>query len=64
MVSTNKYFVSDAVLGIEPMERNAKIKSLGFDECQKRLWKSGELLECDDRGNFTCTDAGGTEVPW
>jgi len=30
-VSTNKYFVSDAVLVIERMERNAKIKSVGFN---------------------------------
>ena len=37
LVSTNKYFVSDAVFVIERMERTTKIKSVGFDEYQKRL---------------------------
>jgi len=36
LVSTNKFFVGDAVLVIERMERTAKIKSVGFDEYQKR----------------------------
>ena len=35
LVSTNKFFVGDAVLVIERMERTAKIKSVGFDEYQK-----------------------------
>ena len=36
LVSTNKFFVGDTVLVIERMERTAKIKSVGFNENQKR----------------------------
>ena len=36
LVSTNKFFVGDAVLVIERMERIGKIRSVGFDEYQKR----------------------------
>ena len=36
LVSTNKFFVGDAVFVIERMERIAKIISVGFDEYQKR----------------------------
>jgi hypothetical protein len=36
LVSTNKFFVGDAVLIIERMERTGKIRSIDFDECQKR----------------------------
>jgi hypothetical protein len=35
LVSSNKFFVGDAVLIIERMERTARIKSVGFDEYQK-----------------------------
>jgi hypothetical protein len=35
LVSTNKFFVGDAVLIIGRMERTAKIKSVGFDGYQK-----------------------------
>jgi hypothetical protein len=34
--SFNKFFVCDAVLTNERMERTAKIISVGFDEYQKR----------------------------
>ena len=36
LVSTNKFFVGDAVLIIEGMQRISKIISVGFDEYQKR----------------------------
>ena len=36
LVSSNKFFVGDTVLVIERMERTAKIKSVGFNENQKR----------------------------
>jgi hypothetical protein len=62
LVSTSKFFVGDAVLVIERMERTGKIRSVDFDE-SKAIVKIRGLLECDDRGNFTCTDADGTEVP-
>jgi hypothetical protein len=34
--SSNKFFVCDAVLTNERMERTAEILSIGFDEYQKR----------------------------
>jgi hypothetical protein len=36
LVSTNKFFVGDAVLIIERMERISQIISVGFDEYQQR----------------------------
>src|SRR5690348_8048292 len=35
LVSSNKFFVGDAVLLIERMERTGRIKSISFDEYQK-----------------------------
>jgi hypothetical protein len=37
LVSSNKFFVGDAILTIERMERTGKIRSVDFDEYQKRL---------------------------